>query len=192
MLHLIDSRTNPITLYNILESYIHENIKKEDFEFKETINDFFKHSRLMSIVMSQDRCVISNQLISSNHSTLSDGVWIWSSGFAHYVKEHNLKLPDSFEKYIITTYSKTFNIRDDKLVKLNREVDRFKIDLELYEEEFDLFLSKKGYTIKDKHSLMDKDNLEKCLELEKEFERQTNRITFMSFDLNKVNYVEYK
>ncbi len=29
-------------------------------------------------------------------SDLSDGVWMWPRGLAHYVEKHNVKLPDAF------------------------------------------------------------------------------------------------
>lgn len=40
------------------------------------------------------RCGVVNEEMGCRD--LSDGVWVWPEGLVHYVKEHNLRLPDEF------------------------------------------------------------------------------------------------
>jgi hypothetical protein len=40
------------------------------------------------------RCGVADEEMGC--SDLSDGVWMWPRGLAHYVEKHNVKLPDAF------------------------------------------------------------------------------------------------
>ena len=34
-------------------------------------------------------------------SELTDGVWVWPEGLAHYVRRHDVRLPDVFIRYVL-------------------------------------------------------------------------------------------
>jgi len=45
-------------------------------------------------------CLISGESFSGSLSVRTDGVWVWQDDLAHYVKDHNVALPQEFLTHI--------------------------------------------------------------------------------------------
>ncbi len=188
MIYLIDGMSKPITFYVLTEKYIETNKFNYDEFYKKKLNSFFENAFLMNIVMSHDKCIICNDDIPEQGATSTDGFWEWSTCLFHYVSHHNIRIPKPFEEYLIEKDFKIGKYSKESLVQFREETKQYEIDWELYEDEFECFLKNNDISYKE---LLNSGDDEKYLKLENEFIRSTKKKVFLSYDLTKVNYIEY-
>lgn len=66
---------------------------------REQIVDYLEHGRELACYRGFSRCRICDK--PNGSADLTDGVWVWPEGFAHYLKEHNVKPPSEFIIHVI-------------------------------------------------------------------------------------------
>jgi hypothetical protein len=45
----------------------------------------------------------------------TDGTYLWPEGLAHYVTDHNVRLPDQFVRHVMDAYDRYFNAEVDRV-----------------------------------------------------------------------------
>ena len=65
---------------------------------KQRIIDYLDSGKTLSSYFGRSECRICKQHLGS--SDLSDGVYLWPEKFSHYIKEHEIILPDWFIEHI--------------------------------------------------------------------------------------------
>jgi len=67
-------------------------------EHKDKIIEYLKNGNICARYMGFSRCRFCGNINGSSDYT--DGKWIWPTGLAHYVEEHNIRLPKEFVDYM--------------------------------------------------------------------------------------------
>jgi len=51
-------------------------------------------------------------------TTLTDGVWVWPEGLAHYLQDHYVTLPETFVLHVLQTLHKATGGMDEQVISL--------------------------------------------------------------------------
>ena len=74
-----------------------------DFEWNETarraVIEYLKAGGVTERYRGYSYCRVCDKTNGSQEQ--SDGTYVWPSGLAHYIEEHNVRLPDEFVEHVM-------------------------------------------------------------------------------------------
>jgi hypothetical protein len=106
--------------YIIKDDYIEKcAVRKKQYSFftRKKIVKYLKTNQLFDIC-DLTECIICKQLAQHYETWYTDEEWVWSGDIIHYIKKHNLTLPDEFLSSIKNNKFKNGKISKAKLEKL--------------------------------------------------------------------------
>ena len=71
----------------------------EFVEHEEEIVQYLKNGREINAYRGSSPCRLCDKRNNGSREQ-SDGTYIWPNGLAHYVEDHNIRLPDKFVEYL--------------------------------------------------------------------------------------------
>lgn len=75
-----------------------------DSKERRSVTEFLKSGRTIYRWRGSANCRICGERIGS--TCMSDGLWVWPEGLAHYVAEHSLRPPQEFVGYVMRTLAR--------------------------------------------------------------------------------------
>ena len=70
-----------------------------DLEARDDVASYFRRGLLAKAYMGRSPCRLCDRT-NNGSLELTDGVYIWPEGLAHYVLDHSVRLPQEFLDYI--------------------------------------------------------------------------------------------
>ena len=81
---------------------IHDYLEKEPYPNQNKIIRFLKNGKIEFARLSRVRDIFTGQRIPHEVLVMSDGDYFWSNTLAWYVEKYNLRMPEEFERYILS------------------------------------------------------------------------------------------
>ena len=81
---------------------IHEYLEKEPYINQDKIINFLRDGKIEIAQMSRDRDIFTGERIPYEVLVMSDGDYFWPNTLAWYVEKYNLRMPEEFERYILS------------------------------------------------------------------------------------------
>jgi hypothetical protein len=69
-----------------------------DEQERQDVGSYLKHGLVARAFMGYSRCRFCEE--NNGSLELTDGVYLWPQGLAHYVLEHGVRLPDVFVRHV--------------------------------------------------------------------------------------------
>ena len=81
---------------------IQKYLEKEPYPNQGKIAHFLKNGKIEFARLSRVRDIFTGEQIPFEALAMSDGDYFWSNTLAWYVEKYNLRMPEEFERYILS------------------------------------------------------------------------------------------
>ena len=81
---------------------IQQYLEKEQYPNQDKIVHFLKNGKIEFAQMSRSRDIFTGERIPMEVLGMSDGDYFWPNILAWYVEKYNLRMPEEFERYILS------------------------------------------------------------------------------------------